>query len=95
MGRFPKARSAAPVIEAIDDVLAVMRSHDHRSTHPRRTLIQIFFETPTHLSAEELTSGAQSQARDVSKSTWSRARLTHRNSKTSGSRRGLSPCTTQ
>jgi Fe2+ or Zn2+ uptake regulation protein len=69
MATGSNAIGMARVVESVDDVVALMRSQGHRSTHPRRILIQILLDAPTLLSAEELTNRVHRQAPDVSKST--------------------------
>jgi Fur family transcriptional regulator, ferric uptake regulator len=53
----------------VDEVLALVRARGGRATPPRRTLLEVLFETDGHLSAEELAAAVQAKAPEVHMST--------------------------
>lgn len=56
-------------LEGVEDVLALVRSKGGRATASRRILLEVLFEAPEHLTAEELTRAVQERAPDVHLST--------------------------
>ena len=53
----------------VDDVFALVRARGGRATPSRRIILEILFDTDSHLTAEELTSAVQARAPDVHLST--------------------------
>lgn len=61
-----------PVVSApqnVEDVLALVRLHGGRVTLSRRLLLEVLFETDSHLSAEDLTAAVHARAPEVHMST--------------------------
>lgn len=75
-GAMAKDTSTAPAVparsadqEAVEDVLALVRSHGGRATPARRMLLTALFGSTDHKSAEELAAEIRAQAPDVHLST--------------------------
>jgi Fe2+ or Zn2+ uptake regulation protein len=71
-----KDTSTAPAVparsadqQAVEDVIALVRSHGGRSTPARRMLLTALFGSTDHKSAEELAAEIRAQAPDVHLST--------------------------
>ncbi len=56
-------------VSTVEDVLALVRRQGGRVTPSRRVLLETLFESPEHLSAEDLAETVQSQMPDVHIST--------------------------
>ncbi len=54
---------------SVEDVLELLRARGGRVTSSRRILLQVLFETTSHLSVEELAAAVQARAPDVHVST--------------------------
>ncbi len=63
----PAAAGGPPT--TVDDVFALVRARGGRATPSRRIILEILFETDSHLTAEELTASVQRRAPDVHLST--------------------------
>jgi Fe2+ or Zn2+ uptake regulation protein len=63
----PTATGAPP--GSVDDVVAMLRARGGRATPPRRTLLEVLFESDRHLSAEELAAEVHERSPDVHLST--------------------------
>ncbi len=61
--------SAAPDIQTVEDVLALVRASGGRSTHARRLLVSALFARNDHMTAEELAAAVHAEAPDVHLST--------------------------
>ncbi len=53
----------------VDDVVALLRAHGGRATPTRRVLLEVLFDSASHLSAEELATAVQARSPDVHLST--------------------------
>jgi len=69
MAREATAGLAGPGREAVEDVLALVRSHGGRATPARRLLLDALFASAGHRSAEELAAEVRAAAPDVHLST--------------------------
>lgn len=63
----PAASGGPPA--TVDDVFDLVRARGGRATPSRRIILEILFETDSHLTAEELTTSVQRRAPDVHLST--------------------------
>ena len=63
----PKTGGVPPA--TVDDVFALVRARGGRATPSRRIILEILFDTDSHLTAEELTSAVQRRSPDVHLST--------------------------
>lgn len=63
----PAAAGGPPA--TVDDVFDLVRARGGRATPSRRIILEILFETDSHLTAEELTTSVQRRAPDVHLST--------------------------
>ncbi len=65
----PRSDAASKPLSSVDEVLAFVRAKGGRATPPRRTLLEVLFETDEHLSAEELAAAVQAKSPEVHIST--------------------------
>jgi Fe2+ or Zn2+ uptake regulation protein len=64
------SRDHEPVdFSSVDSVLALVRQRGGRATSSRRILLEVFFETDRHMSADQLAEAVQARAPDVHLST--------------------------
>jgi Fur family transcriptional regulator, ferric uptake regulator len=65
----PRSTGAGQPPSSVDEVLDLVRARGGRATPPRRTLLEVLFESDEHLSAEELAAAVQSRSPEVHIST--------------------------
>lgn len=70
MSRSPLApEETVPEVDTVEDVLELVRARGGRASSARRILVQVLFDHPGHLSAEELAEQVQATSPDVNVST--------------------------